>query len=56
MADEFYDAIIVGAGFSGIHMIYRLNKLGLKCLVIDQASDVGGTWYWNLLDHDSVVI
>lgn len=45
---ETYDAVIVGAGFAGIYQLYRLRKLGLRCLVIDQAGDVGGTWYWNL--------
>ncbi|GIZ40240.1 hypothetical protein CKM354_000358800 [Cercospora kikuchii] len=48
MAEETYDAVIVGAGFGGIYQLYRLRKLGLKCLVIDQAGGVGGTWYWNL--------
>lgn len=46
MADETYDAVIVGAGFAGIYQLYRLRELGLKCLVVDQAGDVGGTWYW----------
>ena len=48
MADESFDAVIIGAGFSGIYQLYRLRQIGLKCLVIDQAGDVGGTWYWNL--------
>jgi cyclohexanone monooxygenase len=41
------DVLIVGAGFGGIYQLYSLLKLGLKCKVIDIASDVGGTWYWN---------
>ena len=48
MADESYDVVIVGAGFAGIHQSYRIRELGLKFLVIDQAGDVGGTWYYNL--------
>ncbi|KAK1019202.1 hypothetical protein LTR54_001017 [Friedmanniomyces endolithicus] len=40
---ESVDAIIVGAGFSGIYTLHALNNIGLKCLVIDQAGDVGGT-------------
>lgn len=47
MAKESFDAIIVGAGFSGIYLLYKLRNIGLKCLVIDQAGDVGGTWFWN---------
>ena len=41
------DALIVGAGFSGIYMLKRCRELGLSALVIEAASDVGGTWYWN---------
>jgi cation diffusion facilitator CzcD-associated flavoprotein CzcO len=43
-----YDAIILGAGFAGIYQLYKLRSQGLRCLVIDQAGDVCGTWYWNL--------
>ena len=42
-----FDAVIVGAGFSGMYMLYRLRKLGLSAVVLDAAGDVGGTWYWN---------
>lgn len=45
--EEAVDAVIVGAGFSGMYMLYRLRKLGLSCRVIDRATGVGGTWYWN---------
>ena len=49
MSEESFDAVVVGAGFSGLYMLHRLrDELGLKTLVIDQAGDVGGTWYWNL--------
>ena len=41
------DALIVGAGFAGMYMLYRLRALGLKVLAVDEASGVGGTWYWN---------
>jgi cation diffusion facilitator CzcD-associated flavoprotein CzcO len=42
-----YDAIIVGAGVSGLYLLQRLREAGLSVLVIDQASGVGGTWFWN---------
>jgi cyclohexanone monooxygenase len=42
-----YDAIIVGAGISGLHLLHRLRSIGLSTLVIEQASGVGGTWFWN---------
>ncbi|KAM0723754.1 hypothetical protein Q7P37_000744 [Cladosporium fusiforme] len=43
-----YDAVVIGAGFGGIYQLQTLRSLGLKCLVVDQAGDVGGTWYHNL--------
>ncbi|HET6171206.1 MAG TPA: NAD(P)/FAD-dependent oxidoreductase [Gaiellales bacterium] len=42
-----YDAIIVGAGISGLHLLHRLREAGLSVLVVDQATGVGGTWFWN---------
>ena len=42
-----YDVIIVGAGFSGMYLVHRCRQLGLSCRVLEQGSDVGGTWYWN---------
>ena len=42
-----YDAIVVGAGFSGLYMLYRLRALGLSVRVFDMGTGVGGTWYWN---------
>ena len=44
---ERFDAVVVGAGFSGLYMLYRLRQLGLSVKVFDAAGDVGGTWYWN---------
>ena len=42
-----YDAVIVGAGISGLYMLYRMRQLGLSTRVIEAASDLGGTWFWN---------
>lgn len=41
------DVVIVGAGFSGMYLIYELRKQGLMLQCIEAGSDVGGTWYWN---------
>jgi cyclohexanone monooxygenase len=42
-----YDAVIVGAGFSGLYMLHRLRGLGLTARVFEAGDGVGGTWYWN---------
>jgi len=41
------DVAVVGAGFSGLYLLYRLRELGLEAIAFDEADDVGGTWYWN---------
>jgi cation diffusion facilitator CzcD-associated flavoprotein CzcO/acetyl esterase/lipase len=41
------DVAVVGAGFSGLYMLYRLRAMGFSAVVFDEAADVGGTWYWN---------
>jgi cyclohexanone monooxygenase len=47
MATAAYDAVIVGAGFSGLYMLHRLRQQGLSVRVYEAGSGVGGTWYWN---------
>jgi cyclohexanone monooxygenase len=42
-----YDVVVVGAGFAGMYMLYRLRGQGLSVRVYEQGGDVGGTWYWN---------
>jgi cation diffusion facilitator CzcD-associated flavoprotein CzcO len=42
-----YDAIIIGAGMSGLYQLYRLRELGLRVRVLEAGTGVGGTWYWN---------
>ena len=41
------DALVVGAGFSGIYLLHELRKLGLKTVIFEAGSDVGGVWRWN---------
>lgn len=42
-----YDAIVIGAGFSGIRSLWELKRLGLSAKCFEAGSDVGGAWYWN---------
>ena len=42
-----FDAVIIGAGISGMFMLYRLRELGMTAKVFEAGTGVGGTWYWN---------
>ncbi len=42
-----YQAVIIGAGLSGIYQIKRLADLGVKATVLEANSDLGGTWFNN---------
>jgi cation diffusion facilitator CzcD-associated flavoprotein CzcO len=44
---EHYDAVIIGAGVSGMYALHHLREMGLSVRVYDGASDVGGTWWYN---------
>ena len=41
------DALVIGAGIAGMYQLYRLREQGLKVMVVEEADNVGGTWYWN---------
>lgn len=42
-----YDAIVVGAGFSGIRSLWEVSRLGLSVKCYEAGEDIGGVWYWN---------
>jgi cation diffusion facilitator CzcD-associated flavoprotein CzcO len=42
-----YDAIIIGAGMSGMYQLHRLRQQGMRVRVFETGTGVGGTWYWN---------
>jgi cation diffusion facilitator CzcD-associated flavoprotein CzcO len=44
---ESFDALVVGAGFSGLYLIKRLRDAGFSVCAVEAAPSVGGTWYWN---------
>ena len=41
------DAIVIGAGMSGLYQLHCLREQGLRVRVFEAGTDVGGTWYWN---------
>jgi cation diffusion facilitator CzcD-associated flavoprotein CzcO len=42
-----FDVIVIGAGFSGLYMVYKLRELGFSVRALEMGDGVGGTWYWN---------
>ncbi len=42
-----FDVVVIGAGFGGLHMMYRLRERGFTAQVVEQGDGVGGTWFWN---------
>src|ERR687895_325906 len=44
--DQF-DAIVIGAGVTGLYQLYRLREFGFSVRVFEEGGGVGGTWYWN---------
>jgi cation diffusion facilitator CzcD-associated flavoprotein CzcO len=47
LAGQNLDALVVGAGFSGVYELYNLRKLGYNVKAFEAGGDLGGTWYWN---------
>ncbi|OOB91784.1 flavin-containing monooxygenase [Rathayibacter sp. VKM Ac-2630] len=42
------EALVIGAGFGGLLTASLLREAGVDSLrLMDEAGDVGGTWYWN---------
>jgi cation diffusion facilitator CzcD-associated flavoprotein CzcO len=44
---KLYDAVVIGAGVSGLYALYKLREAGLSARVFEAGTGVGGTWYWN---------
>lgn len=41
------DALVIGAGFSGLAILHHLREAGLETKVVDATDGVGGTWWLN---------
>jgi cation diffusion facilitator CzcD-associated flavoprotein CzcO len=45
--DVDVEAVVIGAGFSGLYMLHRLrNVMGLTVRLFEAGDGVGGTWDW----------
>ena len=41
------DVLVVGAGFAGIYLLQKLRGMGFSTRILEAASGIGGTWFWN---------
>lgn len=41
------DVVIVGAGFSGVYLMYQLRKRNFNVRIVEAGSGLGGVWHWN---------
>ncbi|MER7692157.1 NAD(P)/FAD-dependent oxidoreductase [Streptomyces sp. NPDC097610] len=41
------EVLVVGAGVTGIHQLYRAREAGFTTLLLEAGRGVGGVWYWN---------
>ena len=44
---EKLDVIIVGAGFAGLRALHSFRGMGLRTIVLEGDSDIGGVWNYN---------
>ncbi|GLY67993.1 flavin-containing monooxygenase [Amycolatopsis taiwanensis] len=42
-----FDAVVIGAGFSGLAMLHHLREIGLETRIVEATDGVGGTWWVN---------
>jgi cation diffusion facilitator CzcD-associated flavoprotein CzcO len=46
-APDVLDALIVGAGFSGLYQLHRLRQRGFSVRLFEAGTGLGGIWHWN---------
>ncbi len=46
-SNEVLDALIIGAGFSGVYQLHRLRQQGFSVRLFEAGADLGGIWHWN---------
>jgi len=42
-----FDAVVIGAGLTGLYQTYRLREMGFRVLGIEATDNIGGVWHQN---------
>lgn len=45
--DVDFDAVVIGAGLTGLYQAYRLREMGYRVLGVEASDDIGGVWHHN---------
>ena len=41
------DALVIGGGFAGVYLLYKLRKEGFNVKLVEAGTALGGIWHWN---------
>ena len=44
LSEKSHDAIVIGAGFSGLYLLHELRKAGFHAKLLEAGSGPGGIW------------
>ena len=42
-----FDAVVIGAGLSGMYQTYRLREMGYRVMGVEASDNIGGVWHHN---------
>src|ERR1700692_3324893 len=42
-----FDAVVIGAGLTGLYQTYRLREMGYRVLGVEASDNIGGVWHHN---------
>ncbi len=49
------DALVIGAGFSGLYQLHRLREEGFRVRVFEAGAGMGGIWYWTAIPAPGLI-
>ncbi|KAL3466973.1 hypothetical protein BJX64DRAFT_301373 [Aspergillus heterothallicus] len=44
---SYTEALIIGAGFSGLRMLHELRTRDIPARILEAGAGIGGAWFWN---------